>query len=107
MLTGCARHDNFPSLLAVVVPPTPGNFTVTTTDDIVYDLAWTNSDPTSVIDFRIYTLNILTGAPENVGSTVTTSFQANTTFATPGIVWGVSAVSPDNVESSIAFATAD
>jgi hypothetical protein len=107
ILVACARHDDFPPMLAVIIPPTPSGFTVTTTDNIVWNLSWTNSDPTSVRIFYVYTLDIFTGAPVLLDSTVATSLQANTSIAAPGIVWGVSAISPDNVESSITFASAD
>jgi hypothetical protein len=104
--TACARHKDFPAMLPVIAPPTPTNFAVTTTDDVIYDLSWSVSDPSSVAMYRIYSLDIFTGAPTVLDTTTATAAQVNTLVPTPGFVFGVSSVSVQNVESRVVFASA-
>ena len=85
-------------------PPAPGNFTVSTSDNVTYDLSWTISDPTVI---RFYRLYWTVGGPPNLADTTqATSVQLITTVPTPGIVFGVSSVSVGHVESAITFASA-
>jgi hypothetical protein len=106
-VVGCAKHDDAPpGPLSVAVPSTPQNFTIATTDFIVWDLSWTVDDPSSVRIFYVYTYSALTGFPQLSDSTTNTSEQYNIGVAVPGLLWGVSAVSHDNVESPIRSGTA-
>jgi hypothetical protein len=104
----CARHDDsVPPMLPVVTSPSPTNFTVATSDDIVWNLSWSIADPTVVRFYLVYTLNPFTNMPELADTAMTpTPPPYNTGAAVPGLVWGVSAVSTDNVESTIIYSSA-
>jgi len=80
---------------------------VSTTDAVVYDLSWTTSDATVTSYYNLYIFNPFTGTTEMFDSTTTTAVQVNTTTPTPGIVFGVSAVSIDNLESGPVFSAAE
>lgn len=108
LTAACARHDDsVPPMLGVLVSPSPANFTVSSSDYIVWTLSWTIADPTVVRFYLVYTVDPFTGLPELADTAMTTSPpDYNIGVALPGLVWGVSAVSTDNVESSIVFGTA-
>jgi hypothetical protein len=112
LLVACSEDLTLPPLLTdvLVVPPAPGNFTVTTSDNMVFDLDWTISDPTVVKFYRIWWE--LDGFSAPIDTTVATSWtNMDTDFRfpipVPGIFWGVSSVSVDNVESRIVFGSAE
>lgn len=104
----CTRHDDsVPPTLPVVLSQSPTNFTVSTSDNIVWTLSWTIPDPTVVRFYLVYTLDPFTGSPVLADTSMTTSPpDYNVGAALPGLEWGVSAVSTDNVESTIIYATA-
>lgn len=102
----CARHTDFPAALELLTSPAPENFTVTSSDDVNYDLSWTISDPTNVAYYLLYTLNT-SGAFTEIDSTTATAVQVNTFFPTPGIVFGVASVSTGNVSSPIVSGSRD
>jgi hypothetical protein len=109
LAAACSRHDDsVPPPLGVATAPAPSNFTVATTDFVVWNLSWTISDATNIRFYHIYTQDPFTGlaAQPPVDTVMTTSVQINTIGALPGLVWGVASVSNDNVESTIIFDTA-
>ena len=105
--SACARHNDFPPLLPIQEPPVPQNFTVTTPDDQLYDLSWSVDNPSLVAFYQIYTLNLFTGLPEPVDTTTTTAVQINVGTPFPGLTFGVSSITTENVESSAVFAQAE
>lgn len=106
LLAACSEDLTLPPPVNGVFPPQPQNFVVTTSDDIVYDLSWTVSDTTVVIFYRLYTVSFQTGTVELQDTTATRAVQINTLIPTPGLVFGVSAVSTDNIEGEITTGSA-
>jgi hypothetical protein len=102
LLAACSEDLTLPPKVDGIVPPAPGNFTVTTSDVIVYDLNWTISDPTVIKFYRLYAV-VPNALPELVDTTLATSVQVNTNFPTPGLFFAVSSVSTDNIESALVF----
>ena len=105
-LSACSKHTDFPSMLPIVAPPAPSNFTVTTSNDIVYDLSWTINNPSAVAYYRLYAQDLFTGAPVLADTTMTTAVQVDLQVPVPGVVFGVSSVSNGNVESAIVYGSA-
>jgi hypothetical protein len=103
-LVSCEERQEFPQPLAISAPPKPFNLTVTSPAPQQYDLAWEISDPAAVKIYRIYLVSY--GPPELVGTSETPSYLAETVFPISGLVFGVSAVSIENVESDLATAVA-
>jgi len=100
----CEERQDFPQLLNVSAPPEPFNLTITSPAPQQYDLAWEISDPAAVKLYRVYIVSF--GTAELVGTADTTQFLAQTILPIQGIVFGVSAVSTENVESDLATAVA-
>lgn len=100
----CEERQDFPQLLDVSAPPGPFNLTITSPAPQQYDLAWEISDPAAVKLYRVYIVSL--GMPQLVGTSDTTTFLAQTVLPIQGIVFGVSAVSTENVESDLATAVA-
>ena len=94
----CSRHEELPPLLPLVEAPTP-DLTVFTADSLVFNLSWTVSDDTNVIFYRIYTEIPLLGT--TMDTTMVLNAQVNTGIQIPGILFGVSSVTFQNVESLI------
>jgi len=104
LLTACSEDLTLPPQISGVVPPTPSNLSLTTPDNILYTMTWDVSDPTYVAFYQLYTLDPFRG-PVLLDTTVTDSVQLVTPLPTPGIVFGVSSVSTDHIESRIVFAS--
>lgn len=102
----CEKREDFPSMLAIAPPPTPTNFQVTSPAEQEYDLTWEIDDPNGVVkEFWIYAYSSLT-LPDTVGTTTGTSYFVRSAIPLQGLVFGVSAVSNQNVESNLAIAPA-
>ena len=98
---GCPQHDDFPTALDLVVPPTPTDFVITDEGPNPagghdYNLSWTISDATSVDRYRIYVLDI--GAPQLEAETTNTALDVTFPFQSSGLRMSVAAVSTGNVE---------
>jgi hypothetical protein len=105
-ILGCAKHKDFPSPLDVKAPPTPTNFTVTMDSLGTYYLDWEVVDSSSVAYYQIYTFDAFAGLSA-FDTTSVSSYQASFgLFKIVGIVWGVSAVTVDNIESVIVYGSA-
>lgn len=109
LLAACSADLTLPPKIDGVVPPTPENLQVTTTDNITFDLTWDISDPTVVSLFRVYWVF---GGPPELVTTVgvdTTSVQVSTKppVSLPGVIFGVTSVSTDNIEGQAVFAVAE
>lgn len=102
---GCEKHENFPQPLGVAVPQTVNNLSVTTLDNIVFDLTWDVDDPSAVQVYRAY--YILEGLPmpnlagEGPTPQATIDFQVTVS----GVTFGVSVVTPENVEGAMVLVT--
>jgi hypothetical protein len=101
LFAACSDDLTIPPPVNGVYPPQPENFVVTTSDDIVYDLSWTVSDTTVISFYRLYALDIATGNLALQDTSGTRAVQVNTLVPTPGLIFGVSSVSTDRIESAI------
>jgi hypothetical protein len=106
LLAGCSQHGDVPPMLPIVEAPAPSSFTVTTADSIIYDLSWTNTEPSTVAFYQLYNLDLFTGFPAFIDTTAATAAQIDVVIPVPGLVFGVSSVSTSNVESRITFGSA-
>jgi hypothetical protein len=104
VLGGCPKHENFPTELDVIVPPTPTNFEITASGTD-YTFTWQVSDATDVKEYRLYLVG-LSPTPEFLASSPDVTYSETFAYPVTGVQFGVSAVSTDNVESSLATATA-
>jgi hypothetical protein len=105
LMLGCASHKDFPSAIQVSEPATPANFKVTMPTAGEYFLDWSVGDSTAVSYYRVYILDPYAG-PEEVDTTSASSFHYNFYIPVTDVVWGVSAISVENIESSIVYAWA-
>ena len=105
--SACSRHNDFPPLLPIQEPPVPQNFDVTTQDDQNYTLTWSVDNPSLVAYYQIYLIDFFTGLPEPVDTTTTTLVQVDVGTPFPGLIFGVSSITTENVESSAVFAQAE
>ncbi len=106
LIVSCEKREDFPPLLPITPPPAPTNLVVESYDPLEYDLTWQIDDPNSAVrEFWVWAWSDIT-LPETVGVAVDTFFCAETNFQIPGLVFGVSAVSDQNVASSLAIAAA-
>jgi hypothetical protein len=106
VLWGCDSREDFPPTLPITPPPTPTNFVVTSPAPLQYDLEWSINDPDGVVkEYWIYAYSSIS-LPDTVGTTTETSYPVETSFEVPGLVFGVSAVSFQNVESDLAISAA-
>lgn len=103
MLGACSRHDDVPPPLDVTVPPTPQDLVVETVDFITFTLTWNVSDPSIVREYRLY-WRFESTSPELLPETVDTtavSISVDPPIPAPGIIFCVSSVTLENVESSL------
>ena len=105
-VAACSKHDDVPPPLEVMTPPTPKNLVVETVDQLTYDLSWEIDDPAVVKEYRIYSEYGSSG-PVLEGTTDTTTIQVISPVAISGLVFCVSAVTLENVESPLACATSE
>lgn len=106
VLLGCEKREDYPTSLSITPPPTPTNFEVTSPGPLQYDLSWSIDDPDGIVkEFWIYAYSQIS-LPDTVGTTTGTTYLVETSFQIPGLVFGVSAVSTQNVESDLATAPA-
>ena len=102
-LFACEKREDFPPVLPVIPPPMPTNFQVTSPADQEYDLTWDIDDPDNVVEeFWIYAYSAFT-LPDTIGTTTNTSYFVRTAIPLEGLIFGVSSVSDQNVESDLAI----
>jgi hypothetical protein len=108
-LAACEKREDFPPLLPIDSPPTPYDFEVVQglpPDTLDYDLTWKIDDPDSLVkEYWIYAYSSVT-IPDTVGTTTDMFYAVRTAVDLPGLVFGVSAVTGQNVESDIVTAPA-
>ncbi len=106
LMSVCETREDFPPMLTVTVPPQPANLVVEKLDATNYHLTWTIDDPNNlVMEYRVWSVNSFT-PPDTIGTTVELYADVNTVIPIPGLVFGVSAVTIQNVESDITTAPA-
>lgn len=103
LIFSCEKREDFPPMHPITPPPAPSKLVVESYKPLEYDLTWRIDDPRGVVkEFWVWAWSDIS-LPETVGVTVDTFFCAETNFEIPGLVFGVSAVSTQNVASSMAI----
>lgn len=105
LMAACAKHDDFPQAVDVTEPQVPAQFTVSMPDMGIYELDWQVADSTQVSYYRIYIYDPYTG-PTEFDQTTVSEYYYEFPFAVTDVIWGVSAVSLENVESKIVYGIA-
>jgi hypothetical protein len=105
LVWGCSKHESPPAPLAIPVPPKPMDFRVTMPTEGDYYLDWWVEDSTAVDHYRVYIYDRSLG-PTLVDTTSVSDYHYNFYMPILGVIWGVSAVSVENVESEIVYGTA-
>lgn len=104
-LAACAKHKDFPPAIDVIPPPIPRNLTVEMPEPGRYELDWSVEDSTLVSYYRVYIYDPFTG-PAELDTTRVSEFYYTFPIAVTAVVWGVSSVSVQNVESGIVYGSA-
>jgi hypothetical protein len=107
-LAACARHESLPPALKVMEPPVPTNVSVETVDYVTFHLSWEVDDPSVVSYYRLYWKSAFS-AVAPLDTTVHTSAQVTTEGGLPvhGIIFCVSSVTTENVESRLVCVPAE
>ena len=101
LLSVCEKREDFPQMLNVTVPPQPDSLVIETDDSINFLLTWTIDDPGNVVkEYKVYSVNNFT-PPDLIGTTVELYADVNTVLPVSGLVFGVSSVTIENVESDL------
>jgi hypothetical protein len=100
VLLGCDSRNELPAVLGITPPPQPANLNIQKTSPTMYELTWTIDNPTAVSEFRVYSVGPF-GPPELIGATDQTQTDVDTVIPVTGIVFGVSSVTVENVESDL------
>jgi len=104
-LVACDKREDFPPQFNLVIPPTPTNLSVTWVQNTSqYDLTWDIDDADNLVDVFFVYLSSGLEPPDTIGTTTTTSFSLRWPFELSGLVFGVTSVSEQNVESDAAIA---
>jgi hypothetical protein len=106
LLMACSEHDDVVPPIDVAEPPTPTNFQIETADLLTYHLSWEIDDPAVVKEYRIYS-QYGTSGPVLEGTAETTSIDVVSPVAIEGLVFCVSAVTVENVESHLVCGTSE
>jgi len=106
VLSGCPKHENFPTPLDVVVAPVPGDFVINSNglnaeSGYDYDLTWTTSDPSVVDRYRLYLVYGSGLPPELLAEPTGNQFSFSLPVNAVGLQFGLSAVSTGSVESDM------
>jgi len=106
ILAGCAKHDGLPTPLSVGIPPTVTNLVVTNPQGLDYDITWDIADPSVVRHYRVYAIvpGFNGDSAQLADTTTTTTFLATLAIAVPGVRFGVSVVTLENVEGAMVVA---
>jgi hypothetical protein len=105
LIFACSKHDDPPTRVSVVEPPTPFNFTVLSPTPGIFDMSWDIDDPSVVSYYRLYYLDPFFSQLTFADTTAATSIQFDVGAAITELMWGVSAVTVENVEGTIVYAT--
>jgi len=100
-LVACDKREDFPPMFSVVNPPQPYNLSVTQPTSTTYDITWDIDDPDQIVkEYWVYLVTGL-GPPDTIGTTPSTSFTWSTPFSVSGLLFGVTSVTDQNVESNM------
>ena len=106
LLSVCEKREDFPQMLNVTVPPQPDSLVVEKIDATNYSLTWTIDDANNVVkEYRVYAVNSFL-PPDLIGSTNELFTDVNTVIPVSGLVFGVSSVTIENVESDLTIQAA-
>jgi hypothetical protein len=106
LLSVCEKREDFPQMLNVTVPPQPDSLVVEKLDATNYHLTWTIDDPNNVVkEYRVWSVNRFT-PPDTIGTTVELKADVNTVIPISGLVFGVSSITIENVESDLTIQAA-
>lgn len=105
VLLACSKHDDPPMQVDVVEPPAPFDVTVFSPTPGVFNLSWDVGDPSVVNYYRLYYLDPFFFDLTFADTTVGTSIQFDVGAAITDLMWGVSAVTIENVEGRIVYAS--
>jgi hypothetical protein len=108
VLVSCTKREDFPPTLPIAAPPVPENLQIKKINTLIgvldeYELNWDVSDPSVVEFFRLYAVSGF--LLEHIGDTSAPP-ETVTTLSMTGLVFGVTTVSVQNVESDPTFALA-
>lgn len=104
-LAACEKREDLPTQYVIDIPPQPYDLSVTWVQaSSEYQLTWNVDDPDGLVDVYFVYLSSGLEAPDTVGSTTNQSFSVAWPFELSGLVFGVSSVSEQNVESGLATA---
>jgi hypothetical protein len=104
-LAACQKREDFPPQYNLVIPPTPTNLSVTWVQArSQYDITWDIDDPDNLVDVFFVYLSSGLEPPDTIGSTTIPTFSFTWPFELSGLVFGVTSVSEQNVESDAAIA---
>jgi hypothetical protein len=100
--SGCSKHDDPSSPLAIVTPPTPTNLVIVDNLNATYDISWDIVDEASVKNYRTYSFDFVRGVwvRERAEPDVP-EWYLNTVINLSGLPIGVTAVTHENVESEM------
>lgn len=108
VVMGCSKREDMSPAHPIDAPPVPENFQIKKINTLIgvldeYELNWDVSDPSAVDFFRLYAVSGFT--LEHIGDSSAPP-ETVTTLSMAGLVFGVTSVSVQNVESDAAFALA-
>jgi hypothetical protein len=105
LLTGCEKREDFPTAIDVAEPPRPYDLEVVKTSATMYTLTWTIDDPSLLVDeYKVYSVSAF--GQELLGTTDQLQTDVDTVLPLTGLVFGVSSVTTQNVESDLTTAAA-
>ena len=108
-LAACSEHGDVLPPIDVIDPPTPDSLKVETTDYLTFHLSWKIDDPSLVTQYRIY-VRLDPETLELWGTAAATDTSVLSPFApvpVAGLVWCVSAITIENVESQLTCGTSE
>jgi hypothetical protein len=107
-LAACEKREDFPPQYNLVIPPTPTNLSVTwVQQSSQYDITWDIDDPDNLVDVFFVYLSTGLEPPDTIGTTTNQTFSLTWPFELSGLVFGVTSVSEQNVESDAAIAVTE
>jgi hypothetical protein len=101
---GCSQHDDTPTRHSFIPAPAITSLNIIDDGGGKYTITWNVDDDTAVQYYRVYWFNFLTGALEKVAEPSGTQQGVDIGLEAGGLVFGVSAVTVENIEGAMATA---